>query len=80
VYGIQVRAQNDPYVRAVENTMSGVEALVTGAYLVDLFPIRGLFRWNLLLYLFILIPSTAYTGLGPWCSLQEESKNVEWVS
>jgi hypothetical protein len=43
VYGIQIQDQNDPYVRTVESAMTGVEAMVMGAYPVDLFPFRMLF-------------------------------------
>lgn len=44
-YGLQIQPKNDPYVAMVDAALTGVvEALVPGAFLVDLFPIRELMK------------------------------------
>lgn len=40
MYGLEANPVNDPLVHLVELAMESLEGLTSGAYLVDLFPIR----------------------------------------
>lgn len=69
VYGYKATNENDPFVRAVNDAMEEFsEMTVSGAFAVDLFPMRAYF-FAFSLYS-LNLPSSLRPGLVPGCQLE----------